>query len=1020
MTIPPDHNAREQAINLADSYIVQAPAGSGKTELLIQRFLAALADCHALPEEVVAITFTRKAAGEMKQRVIDALLHAKHQPEPTSKHSQKTYYLSKKVLSKCAKLGWNILEKQHRICIMTIDALCRAINSQSASSIAAPHPAPKSLYLDVVHDFFNDLVLEKNPDLKDALLFFDHQPNWLKQLFCESLASRDQWLPLLFINQDIQAAAQQYIDNIWMSILEEYSSMQGYGLELLLKCYERCYAELEPKAKLKKLASIVLTNTGDLRKSPTIKQGLLSPSSTNCPQEKAQRKRDKIELIAYAQANLDFFQKVRLAPLIEEPALIAIIPKILRLLQQLVAYLKFHMQEQNTSDFIEQAQQTLQILANPIEWGNNEGLPRPGTLRHILVDEFQDTSIQQLELLKAILLHNDTAVSHSIFIVGDPMQSIYRFRQADVSLFYRVQTEGIRHIKPKALSLSCNFRSNAGLITSFNNIFPNIFPRQAIPKIAAVPYSRASTINSEPGKLDFSTFELDSAQFTQIAEICKANPDKHIGILVRSRMIAKLIMPYLQGLGVIEHGLQALINEPEVKDLLLLTNFLLQPYDNLTQANLLRSRIVGLELQELYDALENPSNQDLIQHLCSSNDLRKQKIGVILQQSIEFDLGLTLSGRTLKLWQALSPYSKLLANQNHVSWEYLNHLNTAEQISPLNPTPVLLELLQGAVPTETSSKIEIMTIHHAKGLEFDLVILPSLEKSTASRSGRILWWDQEDSGFLWLPNHPNQQAMSSAHKYIYELESKQGFQEQIRLLYVAMTRAKKELYCLATLTDCSPAKNSFLGLLFNWVDFKEKQINIIDTATENLIDNFVEMPRYQQVFPAQLVKTNAKAAQIRGITYHYWIHLFLEGLADIGAIAKQTKLYLLEQGFSEYEICHSIMELSNRWPELKNNKFWHWLLAADEIYSEHSIITNGKKYILDALVLKDGSYWIIDFKTQSDPSPNLLAQWYQQTEQYKNIFEHLSIKLMVYNPVCDTLWHEQGGKYVTGNSSIIG
>ena len=84
-----DELARNSALDVSRSFIVQAPAGSGKTELLIQRYLALLSTVKS-PEEIIAITFTKKAAAEIKLRVINALQQYKFKDKPFEEHSLKT------------------------------------------------------------------------------------------------------------------------------------------------------------------------------------------------------------------------------------------------------------------------------------------------------------------------------------------------------------------------------------------------------------------------------------------------------------------------------------------------------------------------------------------------------------------------------------------------------------------------------------------------------------------------------------------------------------------------------------------------------------------------------------------------------------------------------------------------------------------------------------------------------------------------------------------------------------------
>ena len=128
MSVTPDAAARERALDPRASFIVQAPAGSGKTELLIQRYLVLLAAVER-PEEIAAITFTRKAAAEMRRRVFEALAAARG-PRPEAGHGAVTYELARAVLARDAALGWQLEQSAARLRVQTIDALCVSLTRQ--------------------------------------------------------------------------------------------------------------------------------------------------------------------------------------------------------------------------------------------------------------------------------------------------------------------------------------------------------------------------------------------------------------------------------------------------------------------------------------------------------------------------------------------------------------------------------------------------------------------------------------------------------------------------------------------------------------------------------------------------------------------------------------------------------------------------------------------------------------------------------------------------------------------------
>ena len=158
-----DQKARKQALTTTDSFIVQAPAGSGKTELLIQRFLALLGEVQENPEEILAITFTRKAAAEMRQRILLALKNAQTtRHPPPSAHAATTWQLAKRALARNEQAHWNLLENPNRLSITTIDGFCNRLNSQmplrsQINTQATLSEYPEQHYQQAARDFLASL-----------------------------------------------------------------------------------------------------------------------------------------------------------------------------------------------------------------------------------------------------------------------------------------------------------------------------------------------------------------------------------------------------------------------------------------------------------------------------------------------------------------------------------------------------------------------------------------------------------------------------------------------------------------------------------------------------------------------------------------------------------------------------------------------------------------------------------------------------------------------------------------------
>ena len=110
-----DENTRKETLDISRSFITQAPAGSGKTELLTQRMLGLIANVNKAPEQVLAITFTRKAAAEMRSRVLNALIKAANESEPDESHQRTTWQLAKRVLERDKKENYTTIQNQNHL-----------------------------------------------------------------------------------------------------------------------------------------------------------------------------------------------------------------------------------------------------------------------------------------------------------------------------------------------------------------------------------------------------------------------------------------------------------------------------------------------------------------------------------------------------------------------------------------------------------------------------------------------------------------------------------------------------------------------------------------------------------------------------------------------------------------------------------------------------------------------------------------------------------------------------------------
>ena len=202
-SLPVDQAERQRALDPQHSFIVQAPAGSGKTHLLIQRFLKLLT-CVEEPEQIVAITFTVKAAGEMRERVLSALDRARRNVQPEAPHEVSMAELAAAAVARDHELGWDLEHFPARLRVTTIDSLNNQLSSAAplisgGLSLNVIATDPNVLYKAAANRLLNWMT--EGDDIaaavKAVLVHLDNNVDRFETLIAQMLAQREQWLPVL-------------------------------------------------------------------------------------------------------------------------------------------------------------------------------------------------------------------------------------------------------------------------------------------------------------------------------------------------------------------------------------------------------------------------------------------------------------------------------------------------------------------------------------------------------------------------------------------------------------------------------------------------------------------------------------------------------------------------------------------------------------------------------------------------------------------------------------------------------
>ncbi len=1113
-----DAQARAQAINPNASFLVQAPAGSGKTELLTQRILALLAQVNA-PEEILALTFTRKAAAEMRERVIKALRLASL-PMPESDHAQTTWKLAKAALKQSEKQGWNLCEHPNQLRIMTLDAFAAGMArqlpilsgfGQAPSTVEFSEPLYQQAVQSMLQDSQSASADSRLANALDTLiLHMNCDINKLSMLLSTMLGRREQWLPAVFAYGDNMAAFRAHLEHglshvITHHLEEAYHALpasvraslpaiasqaawhlsQTHGDEHALTCLQGITAmpKLETGClpQWKALIFMLLTKSdATARKRLTVNEGF--PAGKENAEHKAAMQ-ELLRCIEDDSALLKLLHTIRLLP--DSPRFSdqdwQVLEALFITLKHLSAHLLQTFARRKEVDFIEVMLRAKQALGDEDEHGDiipSDALLRlDHQIRHILIDEFQDTSQLQIDVLRRLTAGWSDADGRTLFMVGDPMQSIYRFRKAEVSLFIQAANNALSLPPVKALALTQNFRSSPAIVDWVNQAFQQVFPRDDDIVTGAVRYHQSQAFKQDDGKVALHTFSQrnDQAEAHAMIDVIKhtVSAGKRVGVLARSRNHLHTLMRQLQQENIAFRAIDMLplANQPEIQDLKALTTALYHPADQVAWAALLRSPCVGLTLQTLF-ALFNPKPNDIWQALQdlenrindSDEHMRIQHAIASLRPALQsmgrFGLRKTVESAWLRLRMPSILDDTQLAN-THAYFDLLDSMEQDGEWS-LETLEQRLDTLYAKPDTQHEAQaVELLTMHGAKGLQWDTVLLPGLGKAPKAKDREVMVRTEAfaagEPQLLLAPLPKKAKLDGSIYRLIQSFEKERDQLETARLLYVACTRAERELHMFGHLgTSDEPSAASLLGLLWQSEDacYGADLIHHTVEESEDEPDDFtvihqrITMP-LPSISPHPSIPATSQAdaipspqkpefswvgetTRVVGIA----LHAALQRIAEQGiAHWKQTnheplltymRHILQHEGISQAMLPQAMRRCEHGLKQVMASKQAAWILS-DQHQDSHQewalTYMDGdvcKHVVLDRCFIDEqGTRWVIDYKTgwhQDDDVEAWLDQelhrYTVETPQLPNYVKALKaleperkVKAALYFPMVDG-WRE--------------
>ncbi len=1126
-----DAAARKAALEPGHSFIVQAPAGSGKTGLLTQRYLVLLARV-THPEEVVAVTFTRKAAAEMRDRVLEALQEAGQAGDDQGNdrgndHGRLTWKLGRAVLAHDRRQSWRLLENPGRLRILTIDALCATIARQmpvvsGLGGMPGMTESAGTLYRAAARKTLETLENQDRWSESTAVLL-DHLDNNISQaeeMLARMLARREQWLRHIgwqddetlrhhlesTLGQAVAMGLSATTATIPTTIRAEILAVARHAAKHLpeqkqnspLSPWREQHVfpgtELETLPLWQGLRELFFTGKGEWRKRfdknlgfPTTAKGMSAAEKAICKEMKT-RATNLVAVLRESPGCLDSLEPLNLLPNpTYSDAQWRILAALLTLLPMAVAQLMVIFRAQGVTDFTEMAQAAESALGEPDE-PTDLALRLDYRLQHLLVDEFQDTSRGQYRLLQRLTAGWSGEDGRTLFLVGDPMQSIYRFREAEVGLFLRARQQGIGMVTLDPLLLTVNFRSQQGMVGWVNTVFGAVLAERedgsegAVPFSASIPFHPATDGQAVMVHPQFGNNPAQEAEtVVTLAAEARARGER-VAILGRSRSHLAAIIPVLmrEKMRFQAVDIEALAGLSIIQDLLALARAVTHPADRIAWLALLRAPWCGLTLKDMQ--LLAPAESVATVWECLKDKKRWQRLSLDGRSRLARVMAVLENSLNGRRRIGVFPGSSGLRALVESTWESLGGPAVVEGVRDLDDAKRFFDLLGtievagelpdfvefkqrvselfGGVDPEGDPELTLMTIHKAKGLEFDTVILPGLGRRSRGDDSPLLAWMEQPDGLLLAPIKRSDHAEADPiHRYLRSLEKKRGEHETGRLLYVAVTRAKRRLHLLGHVKEetehAKPDSGSLLERLWPSLaaDFNTAVMSANGDGEnlENVPQKQVEEIRrlaanWQLPDPPPGVRVRSELAVIEeepvlfewagemarlmGTVAHRLLKIMAgEGLARwtharVKKHAPSIQAHLLRLGVPSQRLPEAVQQVEGVLLATLDDPRGRWVLDDRHLEGRSEYALSGimagypLRVVLDRTFIDDqGVRWIIDFKTSVHGGCNVAGfldneqkRYQDQMNRYGQLMRGLDsrpIRLGLYFPLLKG-WREWG------------
>ena len=794
--------------------VIRASAGTGKTYQLASRFLQLL-DADVPPESILAATFTRKAAGEILERILLTLARAASDDDQRAKLA--TAIGSTQLTSdRCRELLARMTRRLHRLQVGTLDSFFAKLASSFSLELGLP---PGWRILETIE------AKRLREEAVEALLEAETDDELVRLLRLLTKGTTSRTVSDL-IDDTVQNCGEVAVETTpeaWLKVprppLPGYAELQHSRQQL--------QALLDDATRTDKRVQDAITKDLDSAErdqwEELLKRGILK--NLLAGERKYYRKDLDSQTLAVYETILDQVKRLALHRLATQTE------GTRELLDKFDREFRELQRRQGGCSFTDVARALADWSDLPGETDHSSGslaMRLDSRLSHLLLDEFQDTSPLQWSVLRPFAeqvarkqrpakkaaqkkMFGDDELPPSFFCVGDVKQAIYGWRGGDARIFDTLLRQ-LPNLTPDELAKS--WRSAQPIIDTVNRVFENMTRHPNLERLAAPIQSWCdafpvhTTARTElSGYVEFRSVAAKGEGESQsdvtlqaaanlVAELAAKHPTRSIGVLTRSNeAVAKLIFElHHRDVPASEEGGHPLTDSVAVRLLLSLLLLADHPGDRIARFHVATSPL-------------GPAFQ--------FGDFQDDAAAAQLAESLRRRLLCDGYGPCLAAW------SKLLtdhgSSRDRVRLDQLVKLADGYQPSAtLRPSDFVEFVREERVADPSGDRIRVMTVHQAKGLQFDIVVLPELDKLIPGQTPSLVAGNADpaeppDAVCLYRDDSI-QQLLPPELQKLFEQDVERRTHESLCVLYVALTRAIHAMYLLIAPHEKEPTK-SFAGLL---------------------------------------------------------------------------------------------------------------------------------------------------------------------------------------------------------------